>query len=100
MVQVGKSNARPAKAPSRPIQRVLVGQKALVTGASSGLGQAAAIGLGYDAVYGWGDDAVSRVRGGRLTGMRTCIRIASSRASRLVGRYSVAASGGSQESLP
>lgn len=34
------------EAPSRPIPRLLVGQKALVTGASSGIGKAVAIALG------------------------------------------------------
>ena len=33
-------------APSRPVQRVLVGQKAIVTGANSGIGRGVAIALG------------------------------------------------------
>jgi len=37
---------RPAGAPERTIAKVLVGQKALVTGANSGIGEAAAIALG------------------------------------------------------
>jgi glucose 1-dehydrogenase len=40
-------NARPAAAsPARPIARLLAGQKALVTGASSGIGRAVALALG------------------------------------------------------
>jgi glucose 1-dehydrogenase len=41
-----KSYTVPNEAPPAPIHRVLAGQKALVTGASKGLGQAIAIGFG------------------------------------------------------
>src|ERR1700726_263039 len=49
----------PNEMPSAPIHRVLVGQKALVTGASKGLGQAMAIGLaqaGADVLVNYNSD--------------------------------------------
>jgi glucose 1-dehydrogenase len=53
-------------APVRPIFKVLTGQKALVTGANSGLGRAAAIALGQagaDVVVNWvaGEEAAEQV---------------------------------------
>jgi glucose 1-dehydrogenase len=53
-------------APSRPAFKVLTGQKALVTGANSGLGRAAAIALGQagaDVVVNWvvGEEAAEQV---------------------------------------
>jgi len=53
-------------APARPIFKVLTGQKALVTGANSGLGRAAAIALGQagaDVVVNWvaGEEAAEQV---------------------------------------
>lgn len=56
---------RPA-APSRPISKVLTGQKALVTGANSGLGSAIAIAFGEagaDVMVNWvaGEDAAEAV---------------------------------------
>ena len=53
-------------APVRPVQKVLVGQKALVTGANSGIGRAVALGLGRagaDVVVNYvdGDDAANAV---------------------------------------
>ncbi len=53
-------------APSRPVQKVLVGQKAIVTGANSGIGRGVAIALGQagaDVVvnYVTGDDAAQEV---------------------------------------
>jgi glucose 1-dehydrogenase len=56
----------PATAPSRPIARVLAGQKALVTGANSGIGLAVAIALGEagaDVVVNYvvGDEAAEQV---------------------------------------
>ena len=53
-------------APSRPVQKVLVGQKAIVTGANSGIGRGVAIALGQagaDVVvnYVTGDDAAQDV---------------------------------------
>lgn len=46
MPNSGRDIELPTGAPERPIAKVLVGQKALVTGANSGIGQAAAIALG------------------------------------------------------
>jgi glucose 1-dehydrogenase len=40
------SHLPPTTAPSRPIQKVLVGQTAIVTGANSGIGRGVAIALG------------------------------------------------------
>ncbi|HEX4112617.1 MAG TPA: SDR family oxidoreductase [Stellaceae bacterium] len=56
----------PSTAPSRPIPKNLVGQKALVTGANSGIGRAVAIALGQagaDVVVNYvvGDDAAAEV---------------------------------------
>src|SRR5262249_22995029 len=53
-------------APIRPMFKVLTGQKALVTGANSGLGRAAAIALGQagaDVVVNWvaGEEAAEQV---------------------------------------
>jgi glucose 1-dehydrogenase len=51
----------PNEAPAAPIHRVLVGQKALVTGASKGLGQAMAIGFakaGADVLVNYNGDPV------------------------------------------
>jgi glucose 1-dehydrogenase len=53
-------------APVRPVQKVLVGQKALVTGANSGIGRATALALGQagaDVVVNYvdGDDAADAV---------------------------------------
>lgn len=53
-------------APVRPVQKVLVGQKALVTGANSGIGRAAALALGQagaDVVVNYveGDDTANAV---------------------------------------
>lgn len=53
-------------APKRPIQKVLVGQKAIVTGANSGIGEAVAIALGQagaDVVVNYvvGDDRAEQV---------------------------------------
>jgi glucose 1-dehydrogenase len=62
-------------APVRPIQKVLVGQKALVTGANSGIGRAAALALGQagaDVVVNYvvGDEAAQDVVDGlRRTGV-------------------------------
>ncbi len=41
----GNSYTPPNEMPPAPIHKVLIGQKALVTGASKGLGQAMAIGF-------------------------------------------------------
>jgi glucose 1-dehydrogenase len=54
------------EAPKRPVQRVLVGQKALVTGANSGIGRGVAIALGQagaDVVVNYvdGDDTADAV---------------------------------------
>src|SRR5277367_1349628 len=56
----------PSSAPSRPMPRTLVGQKALVTGANSGIGKAVAIALGQagaDVVVNYviGDEAAFAV---------------------------------------
>ena len=56
----------PSTAPSRPIPKSLLGQKALVTGANSGIGRAVAIALGQagaDVVVNYvdGDDAAAEV---------------------------------------
>ena len=56
----------PRAAPTRPMFKVLTGQKALVTGANSGLGRAAAIALGQagaDMVVNWvaGEEAAEQV---------------------------------------
>ena len=53
-------------APKRPVQRVLIGQKALVTGANSGIGRGVAVALGQagaDVVVNYvdGDDAADAV---------------------------------------
>ena len=65
----------PNEMPQAPIHRVLVGQKALVTGASKGLGQAMAIGFaraGADVLVNYNSDlpAPKRPRM-RLKGRRT-----------------------------
>jgi glucose 1-dehydrogenase len=45
-IQVPKGGVSPAVTPSRAVRRVLAGQKALVTGANSGIGRAVAVALG------------------------------------------------------
>ena len=55
-----------SRAPVRPVQKVLVGQKALVTGANSGIGRATALALGQagaDVVVNYvaGDEAANEV---------------------------------------
>jgi glucose 1-dehydrogenase len=60
------SSADTASIPDRPIPKVLVGQKALVTGASSGIGRATALALGQagaDVVVNYisGDDRAAEV---------------------------------------
>lgn len=55
----GKDYAPPNEMPPAPIHRVLVGQKALVTGSSKGLGQAMAIGFaraGADVLVNYSSD--------------------------------------------
>ncbi len=54
----------PSTAPSRPIPKVLVGQKALVTGANSGIGRAVAIALGQAGA----DVVVNYIVGGEAAG--------------------------------
>jgi glucose 1-dehydrogenase len=59
-------DVNPSGAPVRPVHRVLVGQKALVTGANSGIGRAAALALGHagaDIVVNYvaGDEAANEV---------------------------------------
>jgi len=56
----------PSTAPQRPIFKVLAGQKALVTGANSGIGRAIALAFGQagaDVVVNWvaGEDAANQV---------------------------------------
>jgi glucose 1-dehydrogenase len=56
----------PSTAPARPVFKMLVGQKALVTGANSGLGRAVAVALGQagaDVVVNWvgGEAAAAQV---------------------------------------
>ncbi|HET6521916.1 MAG TPA: SDR family NAD(P)-dependent oxidoreductase, partial [Geminicoccaceae bacterium] len=45
-IQVPEGAVSPAVTPSRAVRRVLAGQKALVTGANSGIGRAVAVALG------------------------------------------------------
>jgi glucose 1-dehydrogenase len=45
-IQVPRGDVSPAGTPSRVVRRVLAGQKALVTGANSGIGRAVAVALG------------------------------------------------------
>ena len=54
-----QDNGSPTGAPRRTIAKVLMGQKALVTGANSGIGEAAAIALGQ----GGADVVVNYVTG-------------------------------------
>jgi glucose 1-dehydrogenase len=60
------NSTAPSTAPSRPVPKVLVGQKALVTGANSGIGRAVALALGQagaDIVVNYvaGEDAADEV---------------------------------------
>lgn len=47
MNEATRDATAPSTSPSRPVPKVLVGQKALVTGANSGIGRAVALALGH-----------------------------------------------------
>lgn len=66
MIALNSAPAAKSTAPSLPVHRLLAGQKALVTGANSGIGQGVAIGLGQagaDVVVNYvsGDEAANAV---------------------------------------